>query len=636
MYLSKLSIQNFRIFDDREHIVHFNKGLTVLVGENDSGKSAVLDSIRFALGSTDMQWFHVQDTDFFNEDLDRTIQIQCKFSDLSTAELEEMIPYIDYDSHNDCSVYLTWTCHIDKSLIPARTIIHIHSGKSGEGPAFEAEVRELFRVTYLKALRDAYSEMQAKRNSRLSQILQNLPNLNDGDNYTGHHDLSKPLTELSLSGIFNLMNALLENNSHLKKANSEMTSILSNQMLLESDSINTQLKVMNSNDTKENQVKHLLEKIGLVIDEDSSAIKGLPGLGTSNIMSMACELLLKKNNENSQFLLIEEPEAHIHPQRQAKLLKSLENESENTNHQIILTTHSPLLCASANLKNIIIVQHGSTFSLKPDLTKLNVDDYAFLQKYLDATKANLFFARGVIIVEGPGEELLFPTLARLLGMDFMDYGVSIVNVRGKGFRRYAKIFQRQQGPILETKVSCVTDRDLIPNEDAAKIYFSIDQTQLLEKEKSANRKWKIAEKDFDSEQLSEYISEKNNIDGQNVKTFVSDEWTLEYDLAFSGLSDPKFSEILIHSVAKTRNNNEDTISARMKTIRNTINKLTSNAQKAAYFYSLLKGYSKAIFNQYLAVELDEKYTVDEPGRIANVLPNYIVESIKYVTEGENE
>ena len=53
MYLSLLKISNFRCFDDSEHIISFNPGLTILVGENDSGKSAIMDAIRIVLGTTD-------------------------------------------------------------------------------------------------------------------------------------------------------------------------------------------------------------------------------------------------------------------------------------------------------------------------------------------------------------------------------------------------------------------------------------------------------------------------------------------------------------------------------------------------------------------------------------------------------
>lgn len=56
MYLSSIQIKNFRCFDDQVHTIEFNPGLTVLVGENDSGKSAILDAIKIVLGTTDLGW----------------------------------------------------------------------------------------------------------------------------------------------------------------------------------------------------------------------------------------------------------------------------------------------------------------------------------------------------------------------------------------------------------------------------------------------------------------------------------------------------------------------------------------------------------------------------------------------------
>ena len=89
------------------------------------------------------------------------------------------------------------------------------------------------------------------------------------------------------------------------------------------------------------------------------------------------------------------------------------------------------------------MKSGKVYSLEKEQTKLDEDDYLYLEKYLDATKANLFFARSVIIVEGPGEALLLPTLSKLLGCNFTDYGTSLVDVRSTGLRRYARIFQRK-------------------------------------------------------------------------------------------------------------------------------------------------------------------------------------------------
>ena len=82
----------------------------------------------------------------------------------------------------------------------------------------------------------------------------------------------------------------------------------------------------------------------------------------------------------------------------------------NATQQIILTTHSPLLASVIDLKNISIVKAPNVYSLDSKYTKLEENDYNFLERFLDATKANLFFARAVMIVEGPAEELLIPTM----------------------------------------------------------------------------------------------------------------------------------------------------------------------------------------------------------------------------------
>ena len=52
MYISDVKIVNFRGIG-KETIFKFNPGITVLVGENDSGKSTVIDAIRYVLGTTD-------------------------------------------------------------------------------------------------------------------------------------------------------------------------------------------------------------------------------------------------------------------------------------------------------------------------------------------------------------------------------------------------------------------------------------------------------------------------------------------------------------------------------------------------------------------------------------------------------
>ena len=200
----------------------------------------------------------------------------------------------------------------------------------------------------------------------------------------------------------------------------------------------------------------------MVIDGESKL-----GLGSNNLLFMACELLLlSQEDEGNKLLLIEEPEAHLHTQRQLQVMKSLQEQAKENGIQIIVTTHSPNLASAIELNNLVMIRDGRAFSMPEEETQLEPSDYRFLKRFLDVTKSNLVFARGVMIVEGDSENILLPTLANLIGRDFTEHGVSIVNVGSVGLRRYARIFQRknvQRDGQLDIPVACVTDMDVMPN-----------------------------------------------------------------------------------------------------------------------------------------------------------------------------
>lgn len=98
--------------------------------------------------------------------------------------------------------------------------------------------------------------------------------------------------------------------------------------------------------------------------------------------------------------------------------------------------------------------------MKKGKTKLASNDYNFLQRFLDTTKANLFFARGVILVEGESENLLLSTIAKIIDSPLNKYGVSIVNVGSKEYHKYAKIFLREEPLHFNIKVAIVSDIDV--------------------------------------------------------------------------------------------------------------------------------------------------------------------------------
>lgn len=96
------------------------------------------------------------------------------------------------------------------------------------------------------------------------------------------------------------------------------------------------------------------------------------------------------------------------------------------------------------------------------MTGLQKGDYLFLQRFLDSTKANLFFAKGIIMVEGDAENILIPVIADILGYPLEKYGVSIVNVGSTAFLRYSGIMVRKDGNTIGIPVSVITDCDVKP------------------------------------------------------------------------------------------------------------------------------------------------------------------------------
>lgn len=639
MHLSSLRIKNFRCFDGKEHIITFKKGLNVLVGENDSGKSAIMDAIKLVLGTTDMNWYRVEREDFYKEDTTLEIEIVCKFEDLNDDERGAFLECLSYEDETKRipSLYLYWRCKYLSSFKPPRPVANLSTGVDGNNAAPSVEARELLRTTYLRALRDSYSEMQAGKHSRLAQIMQHVSAIDSGDDvYVDGNDIHK----LSIAGIADLSNTLLSNHSALEQINGEMTAILQQKMLLKGDSVKTRLEVAGANANKIKKQMALLEKLDLAVDKDASDMSGRAGLGTSNIMSIACELLLHKEatKENrSCFLLIEEPEAHIHAQRQLKLIQSLETEAETGSRQTIITTYAPLLASVVKLSNIVIVKSGEAFSLAEEHTKLEKDDYLYLEKYLDATKANLFFAKNVIIVEGPGEALLLPTLSKLLGYSFTDYGTSLVDVRSTGLRRYARIFQREdESKQLDIKVACVTDRDVMPNcapQICIDDRYTEDSTTWPGKDKRA---WR-AEADFSADELAQHVKGiEDKANGQKVKTFVADHWTLEYDLAYIGLQDEEMKDVLIETLIKVSYVEKNRVTKKSE-FATKLNALTSVEEKASYFYSFFTSQkaSKADFAQELAVALERKY-MNKAAELQKVIPKYLVSAIVYATKGGTE
>ncbi|PSV21484.1 ATP-dependent endonuclease [Photobacterium sp. GB-56] len=610
MYLSELKAQHFRQFEDFS--MAFNKGLNLLVGENNAGKSSVIDAIRLVLDTTSAEWVNLKSTDFLNGK--NELQIQLKFEGLSLRESglflehltnEEVTPGV-----NKSTLFITLSAKLAPNPFKKSQFIktEIRSGINNDGPIIERDVREYLAATYLKPLRDAEAELSAGRSSRLSQILGSNSSLAGDTSATQR--IIELLTEASKE---------IQSDAAIQTAQDNIATLL-NSLTFKANVFAPVLSLLGSKDyadmgesEKSFALKSILEK--LTLELDASGIKH--GLGYSSLLFMATELMLIKQEEDQYpLLLVEEPEAHLHPQLQLKFINYLR--TENSQLQCILSTHSPVLASKAPLESLILMQEGQAFPLRKGCTALEDEDYVFLEKFLDSTKANMFFAKGVLLVEGVAEVVLIPKIAELLGRPLEDYGVSLVSVNGLSRKRYAKAYRSSSTSVnpqpLPIKVACITDLDLWPNEaedTGDNDYGFKTKKQPKPSGKGGNLKYWLNE--LSPAEIDAKRAKKSEFDGELVKTFISNDWTFEFCLAKYGLSEELYQAI---------NHSMDGYDA-----------LNTDAQiRAVQLYGVIEGKGDGKSEvSYLLADILSKYK-DRPLDLKAKLPSYIVDAIEYVTE----
>lgn len=660
MYISKIAIENFRLFGSgaQGFTLPLNPGLTALVGENDAGKTAVIDAIRLVLGTRDQEVLRIDTADFHQpaggQNRADQILIRLQFRDLTLADRGAFAEYLTYEQGGgeaDTTLIVTWVVKRNtKANISRRTLpAEWRTGANGDGPLLDFGARSLLTATYLRPLRDAERAMSAGRGSRLSHILQHTREITStGVGFDSTANPNPDPKTLSVLGLGDYASFLFGESEGIKSARKRLNDEYLEPLSFANDLLKARISVSGAQDDAL-RLRQLLEKFELVLAgaTDAASIHSR-GLGSNNLLFMACELLLlATESDGFPLLLIEEPEAHLHPQRQMRLMSFLQAQaaqrrSDGQQIQIIVTTHSPNLASELKLGNLALIESARAFPLGEDHTQLSKNDYRFLERFLDVTKANLFFARAVLIVEGDAESILVPAIARLLGRDFGLYGVSVVNVGGVGLGRYARIFLRND-PVADGEinipVACVADMDVMPD-NAPWIIGKLAPGETIPVRPPSKRQWHVKQ-DFSETELEDLRqSRREKASGQKVETFVADEWTLEFDLAYFGLdklvwcaATLALNEVAIQDDKKTQADVLHTAAEEFKTLAaNEPDRATRAAHVYARFAS--EGASKAIGAQYLAELLENAVKAETLSAedLRKRLPPYLLAAIVHVTE----
>ena len=448
MYLSALQVKGFRLFKNST-TVKLHRGLNLLVGENGCGKSSVIDAVRILLNES--EFFHrgLREEDFYQEYGVSTlptlpISISGIFADLNDAQKIEYLTWLTPQFNAKLNVEYQYNVESRRMFKPKRW------GGNSCNSIFDWEPLEDIQCVYLPALRDAERNLRSGRGSRLSRFITNLSADELAQRRKNHEKM--PLE----NDVFQF-NQTAADKEDIKRANELINRSLKNAVgAIFGQSTRIQFNELSYERIVESLQILFSKSIGCTELENFRNLSE-NSLGYNNLIYIATILAefegLKDRYTTPRILLVEELEAHLHPQLQIKLLKYLSQQALDYDIHVIITTHSTTLASVVPIDQIVSIHRAKDGALIIPIKDCGIDNTAkaFLDRWLDATKSALFFSKGNIFVEGIAETILIPKLAEAYLKQYAtthnieistleDAGVSVINMNGIYFQYFTQLY----------------------------------------------------------------------------------------------------------------------------------------------------------------------------------------------------
>jgi putative ATP-dependent endonuclease of OLD family len=516
-YISKLTINNFKNFKDVEVNLNHKQ---VVIGENNVGKSNFIKAIQLILDRNYSDFDRDLDPSFFHDSLEDP--------EKNGVEIKIQIEIKNYEKNrhlvsqlSDAVVSITPpTLRITYKYYPVRDetneILHynylIYKG-TNEANLFTKEDRNFLNIHVIGALRDVERELNAKKRSPLYKLVQeygiatedlekistsihsaaeeilNLDEISDikkviqnkFETLTGlQHD-----NELNLSIYDTEIERLLYTiqlymgvkNRPVSELSLGLANILFISMIMLLLRDKTIPRIIKTADFEKYKAK---DPLFLINDYYNLSESGSNYLIIEELLDEE-ELYVFFNKYNNRphtvtILAIEEPEAHLHPILQRLIYREILHKSETS---VIFTTHSPYITSVAPIESIVYGKYSNNQTKLYSTVDLNIDpnDKTDIERYLDAKRGEIYFGKGVILVEGITEEYMVPQVADLLGSNLDDYGIVVCNIHSTNFKPYVQILQALNIPwCLITDGDCyknITSTDSAGKEVTKKKYHEI-------------------------------------------------------------------------------------------------------------------------------------------------------------------
>ncbi len=503
MYISKLQVRNYRNFYNSTFI--FKDWVNTIIWENASWKTNILEALRIVIDNNLARNYRLLDSDFsrkLNNFKWHWIIIKVDFSDLWSTEWEEFIKHLveQWDSNNGSLIFyfrpktnirqklfqLNSLSTLEEKLEKFNEIIseitiydyewiqkwkwefdisndekykeivgdfenYIFPDPSNEQSSvlwvsvdnhfyeFTSEIS----CTYIKALRDAENELKSyNRNNPLWKMLQEI-----AKNWISESDVN--IIETSVKEL----NEKIETNSEITKLSSWIRTELKDSIWL---TYSPNIKISSE---ISNNIGSIFKSLSLKVwDSYSNHFWDLKDISLwwTNLIYISLKLLEYELNKKNiaNFLLLEEPEAHIHNHIQ----KTLFNNIQKKKTQIFLTTHSTQISSISKISSMNI--------LSSDWTKTDVFlPYRWLQtiqinhieRYLDAIRTNLLFAKNVILVEWDAELILIPLMVKkVFWVELDELWISLISIWSTWFKNISDLFHEDR---IKKNCAIITDQD---------------------------------------------------------------------------------------------------------------------------------------------------------------------------------